>query len=124
MIVLTEKELEDLKRQIKSELIAESGTLTRNRIPLEGARATWFLGEGGLNKYEGSAMYQLFGPYRMHRVWDEVRKLTTHIFRKQYTNQLVDFDLDVCEMVCDTLCRTIVDLCESEEVKSQIDKQV
>lgn len=120
MIILTEKELEELKRQIKEEILIENSGGLKSHISLEEAKATWFYGEGGYNKYTNSVMEQVFGTYRMHRVWDEVRKLTTHIFGKQYTQQLADFDSDVCNMVCDTICKTVVELRQSEEVQRQI----
>lgn len=123
MIVISEKELEELKEQIKKEILSENTASQEKYIPLQTAKATWFFGEGRFNKFENSVMENEFGVYRMHRIWDEIRKLTTHIMGKQYFQQLVDCDYEICNMVCDTLCRTVMELRMSEDVQSQLNKK-
>ena len=116
MIVISEKELEELKEQIKKEILSENTISQEKYVPLQTAKATWFFGDGGFNKYENSVMGDEFGAHRMHR------KLTTHIMGKQYFQQLVDCDYEICNMVCDTLCRTVIELRKSEAVQSQLKK--
>lgn len=122
MIVVSEKELEELKEQLKKEILSENTASQEKYIPLQIAKATWFFGDGGFNKYENSVMENEFGAYQMHRIWDEIRKLTIHIMGKQYFQQLVDCDYGICNMVCDTLCRTVIELRKSEAVQSQLKK--
>lgn len=123
MIVISEKELKELKEQIKKEILSENTISQEKYIPLQTAKATWFFGDGGFNKYENSIMCNEFGPYQMYRIWDEIRKLTTQIMGKQYFQQLADCDYAICNMVCDKLCHTVMELRMSEDVQNQLNKE-
>lgn len=122
MIILSEAELEQIKESIKKEILNELPSVNEKAIPLEYAKKTWFYGEGGSIKFENSVMEKEFGRYRMHKVWEAVRTLTKEIFGKQYYQQLSDCDPEVCNIVCDKICETVIELRKLDEVQKCLSK--
>ena len=125
-IVITEKELEELKQQLKKELQEEFKTKICD-TPLKEAKKKWFYGgrKSSMygNKYTDSIMEKEFGSPVNHRIWENVRNLTKIIFDKSDYRHLVDIDTEIADYVCDRICATIYTLRKCELVQRELGKQ-
>jgi len=122
MLVINEKDLQDLKTELKAELIKEMRTeeIPSAQYPLIKAKAKWFYGEGGCDKYDHSTMDQEFERHVTFKVWEHIMRLTTLILGRRYMAQLASLDPEVCNMVCDRICNTVLELRKSDAVQEQI----
>lgn len=123
-LIVTEKELEELKQQLKDELRKELVLKKTSSapVPLAEVKRRWFYSNttDRYIEYADSVMGREFSTYDLHKIWENVRNLTRLIMDKGNYKQLECCDHEVCNKVCDELCKTVFDLRTRKDVQNEI----